>query len=39
MNILKSSSIAVIAAIVVFGSVNINLDYINCTKVSKHSYI
>jgi len=39
MNILKSSSIAVIAAIVVFGSVNINLDYINCMEATKHSYI
>ena len=29
----------VIAAIVVFGSVNINLDYINCMETTKHSYI
>jgi len=39
MNILKSSSIALIAAIVLFGITNINLDYSNCMKATKHSYI
>ena len=39
MNILKSSSIALAAAIVVFGAVNINLDYTNCMEATKHSYI
>ena len=39
MNILKSSSIALIAVIVLFGITNINLDYSNCMKATKHSYI
>ena len=39
MNILKSSSIALVAAIAIFGSANINLDYKNCMKATKHSYI
>ena len=39
MNILKSSSITIFAAIVVFGSANINLDYTNCMKATKHSYM
>ena len=36
---LKSCSIALIAAVVIFGTTNINLDYINCMKATKHSYI
>ena len=39
MNILKSSSIALVAAIVLFVTTNINLDYLNCMKATKHSYI
>ena len=39
MNILKSSSIALVAAIAIFGSTHINLDYKNCMKATKHSYI
>ena len=39
MNILKSSSLALITVLVLFGTININLDYINCMKATKHSYI
>ena len=39
MNKLKSSSIVLIAVIVLFGIANINLDYRNCMKATKHSYI
>ena len=39
MNILKSPSIALVVAIVIFGCANINLDYKNCMKATKHSYI
>ena len=39
MNILKSSSIALVTAIVLFVTTNINLDYMNCMKATKHSYI
>ena len=39
MNKLKSSSIVLIAVIVLFGTANINLDYRNCMKATKHSYI
>ena len=39
MNILKSSSIALVAAIVLFCTANINLDYKNCMKATKHGYI
>ena len=39
MNKLKSSSIALVAVIVLFSGVNINLDYRNCMEATKHSYI
>ena len=39
MNKLKSSSIALVAVIVLFGATNINLDYKNCMKATKQSYI
>jgi len=39
MKILKSSSIALIAVIVLFATTNINLDYSNCMKATKNSYI
>ena len=39
MNILKLSSIALVAAIVIFGFANINLDYKKCMEATKHSYI
>ena len=39
MNILKLSSIAIIAVILLFATANINLDYSNCMKATKHSYI
>jgi len=39
MNILKSSSIALVVAIVIFSSANINSDYSNCMKATKYSYI
>ena len=31
--------ISLIAIIVIFGISNIDLDYINCMKATKHSYI
>ena len=39
MNKLKSSSIVLVAVIVLFSTANINLDYRNCMKATKHSYI
>jgi 3-phosphoglycerate kinase len=39
MTILKSSSIALIFAITIVGSSDINLDYSNCMKATKQSYI
>ena len=36
---LKSSSIALIVAIAILTYLNINLDYSNCMKATKHSYI
>ena len=36
---LKSSSIALIVAIAILSYLNINLDYSNCMKATKHSYI
>jgi len=39
MSMLKSPSIALVATIVILGSANINLDYQNCRKATKHSYI
>ena len=36
---LKSSSIALIVAIAILSYSNINLDYSNCMKATKHSYI
>ena len=36
---LKSSSIALIVAIAILSYLNINLDYLNCMKATKHSYI
>ena len=39
MNILKSLSIALVATIVIFSFANINSDYKNCMKATKHSYI
>jgi hypothetical protein len=39
MNMLKSSSIALIVAIAMLSYSNINLDYSNCMKATKHNYI
>ena len=39
MNMLKSSSIALIVAIAMLSYANINLDYSNCMKATKHNYI
>ena len=39
MNKLKSSSIVLVAVIVLFSTANINLDYRNCMNATKHSYI
>ena len=39
MNILKSSSIALVFAIAIVGSSYINLDYTNCMKATKQNYI
>ena len=41
MNMLKSSSIALIVAIAIamLSYSNINLDYSNCMKATKHNYI
>ena len=36
---LKSSSIALIVAIAILSYSNINLDYSNCMKATKHTYI
>ena len=36
---LKSSSIALIVVIAIFSYSNINLDYSNCMKATKHNYI
>ena len=36
---LKSSSIALIVAIAILSYSNINLDYSNCMKATKHNYI
>ena len=36
---LKSSSIALIVAIAILSYSNINLNYSNCMKATKHSYI
>ena len=36
---LKSSSIALIVAIAILSYLNINLDYSNCMKATKHTYI
>ena len=36
---LKSSSIALIVAIAILSYLNINLDYSNWMKATKHSYI
>ena len=36
---LKSSSIALIVALAILSYSSINLDYSNCMKATKHSYI
>ena len=36
---LKSSSLALIVAIAILSYLNITLDYSNCMKATKHSYI
>tara|TARA_B100000965_G_scaffold396052_1_gene410420 strand:- start:499 stop:693 length:195 start_codon:yes stop_codon:yes gene_type:complete len=41
MNILKTSSIALLAVVAILGytPLKTNLSYLNCMKATKHSYI